>query len=527
MDVDAVMGKQEGVTFVYGDFNILHPGHIRFLRFAREQGQHLVVGVLSKAISSGADLPDEVRLESIRSLSCVSEAVLIDDSIPNAIDRLRPSVIVKGKEHEGAQSEDLKKARSLGIKIIFSSGSIGHADSDLSGRRNQSRESVDFRLLDGLMRRRSIDTGRLRKLVNQFSGKRVCVIGDLIIDEYISCEALGMSQEDPTIVVTPTQTSQFLGGAGIVAAHAAALGAEVNLFSVTGNDPAGRYAHQMLDNYGVNFVCPEDPGRPTTVKQRYRCNGKTVFRVSHLRSDSISRDIQSALIDYLMKFAEDADVLIFSDFNYGVVSEGFFNACKNLNWHPDCIQVADSQTSSQIGDLTKFKNLTTVYATEHEARVSLKDKDSGLVVLANDLFTQSKANHLFLKLGGDGVLVLAPQQLRSNRPELIPAVGRAVLDTAGAGDSFLAGSALSAAAGADPIEAAIIGSLAAAIQVSRVGNRPVSAAELNSLIPLPQNKEERAWLPSIPTIGSAGSPKTPTQEELRDNFDVLSMNQYD
>jgi len=485
------MGKNEGTSFVYGDFNILHPGHIRFLRFAREQGQRLIVGVLSKAISSGAELSDDVRLEAIRSLSCVSEAVLIEDSISNAIERVQPSVIVKGKEHEDAQSEDVRKARSLGIKIIFSSGSIGHGDSELSEHRNQSHGSVDFRLLDDLMGRRSIGVRRLREVVSRFSGKKVCVIGDLIIDEYIACEALGMSQEDPTIVVTPTQSSQFLGGAGIVAAHAAALGAEVNLFSVTGNDPAGRYAHQMLDNYGVKFICPEDPGRPTTVKQRYRCDGKTVFRVSHLRSDSISREIQSALISYLTKFCEDTDVLIFSDFNYGVVSEGVFSASKSLNWKPACIKVADSQTSSQIGDLTKFKDLTSIYATEHEARVSLKDKDSGLVVLANDLYTQCSANHLFVKLGAEGVLVLAPRQLKSNRPELIPALGRTVIDTAGAGDSFLAGSALSAAAGADPIEAAIIGSLAAAIQVSRVGNRPISAAKLNSLIPLPQKIEAR------------------------------------
>lgn len=263
------------------------------------------------------------------------------------------------------------------------------------------------------------------------------------------------------------------------------------MFSVTGNDPAGRYAHQLLDQYGVKFICPEDPGRPTTVKQRFRCNGKTVFRVSHLRSDSISREIQSALIDCLTQFCEETDVLIFSDFNYGVVSEAFFKACKHLNWKRDCIQVADSQTSSQIGDLSKYKDLTSIYATEHEARVSLKDKDSGLVVLANDLLTQSRANNLYLKLGADGVLLLAPRELRSNRPEMIPALGRTVLDTAGAGDSFLAGSALSAAAGADPIEAAIIGSLTAAIQVARVGNRPVNAAELNSLIPTPQKFEAR------------------------------------
>ena len=65
---------------------------------------------------------------------------------------------------------------------------------------------------------------------------KVCIVGDLIVDEYITCNPLGMSQEDPTIVVTPVEEEQFLGGAGIVAAHAVGLGASVDFFSVVGSD---------------------------------------------------------------------------------------------------------------------------------------------------------------------------------------------------------------------------------------------------------------------------------------------------
>ncbi|MFX0591110.1 hypothetical protein ACOARS_13425, partial [Glaesserella parasuis] len=89
----------------------------------------------------------------------------------------------------------------------------------------------------------------LRSTVEKFKGLRVAVLGDLIVDEYVSCEALGMSQEDPTLVVTPIMQERFIGGAGIVASHACKLGAQVNYFSVAGKDAAADFAREKLSEY--------------------------------------------------------------------------------------------------------------------------------------------------------------------------------------------------------------------------------------------------------------------------------------
>jgi len=79
-------------------------------------------------------------------------------------------------------------------------------------------------------------------------------------------------------------------------------------------------------------------------------------------------------------------------------------------------------------------------------------------------------------------MILSPKAIKSARPEMIPAVSRKAVDTAGAGDSFMAGSALAMAAGANSIESSVIGSIAAAIQVSRVGNRPIASADMTTVI---------------------------------------------
>ena len=81
--------------------------------------------------------------------------------------------------------------------------------------------------------------------LHKISSLNICVIGDLIVDEYITCDALGMSQEDPSIVVTPLGTKRFVGGAGIVAAHARGLGASVDFFSIVGNDSSKNFEQHL------------------------------------------------------------------------------------------------------------------------------------------------------------------------------------------------------------------------------------------------------------------------------------------
>ena len=96
------------------------------------------------------------------------------------------------------------------------------------------------------MKRHAFSFDMLKDLVKRFKGLRVAVIGDLIVDEYITCDALGMSQEDPTIVVTPLDKKRFLGGAGIVAAHARSLGASVEYVSVCGFDEPADFAVKIF-----------------------------------------------------------------------------------------------------------------------------------------------------------------------------------------------------------------------------------------------------------------------------------------
>ena len=305
------------------------------------------------------------------------------------------------------------------------------------------------------------------------------MIGDLILDEYIQCEALGMSREDPTLVVCPQESKMYLGGAGIVAAHCQGMGAKVNFYSVVGKDQLSRWAKEKLSEYSVSTNLYSDESRPTTLKQRYRVGQKTMMRVSHLRQHEISIELQNKIYEDIKENIKNIDCLIFSDFNYGALPQSLVEKLIILGKEHKIFMAADSQTSSQMGDIARFSGVDLVTPTEHEARIALRDQASGLHIVAQELVKKSSANLLVLTLGAAGSLVV-DKNLEMDR---LPSLNTSPIDISGAGDSMLVGVALCKALKIDSFKAAYIGAVAAAIQIGRIGNTPITDLELqNSLI---------------------------------------------
>jgi len=467
-------------VLVSGAFNVLHPGHLRLLRFAKECGDQLIVAVNSDRIAmGGAYVPEDLRLEVVQSNNWVDEAFLIDEPIGQVIARLQPNIVVKGKEHETKFNPELSVLEVYGGRLIFSSGETVFSSIDLLRSEFLQSKSGVIELPTDYMKRHSISIERLLSLINSFSRLKVCVIGDLLVDEYITCEALGMSQEEPTLVVTPLDTTRFLGGAGIVAAHAAGLGASALFISVAGNDMHSTFARGALEQAGVTSHLLIDDSRPTPHKQRYRSKGKSLLRVNHLHQRSISVALQAQLQKQFEVIVSGIDLLVFSDFNYGCLPQALVHSLIGVANSQKVRLAADSQSSSQVGDISRFRGMDLITPTEREARISTRNHEEGIVVMAEQLRKQALANNILIKLGEEGVLVHAGEtDPHFGLDDRISALNSAPKDSSGAGDSMLISSALTLASGGNIWEAACVGSLAAAIQVGRMGNIPLSAHEL-------------------------------------------------
>ena len=463
-------------VFVSGDFNILHPGHLRFLKFAKESGNYLTVGINSDLLSSNKGINQAVRLESIQATSYVDEAFILETSAIEYIQEHKPDIVVKGKEHENEENPELEVIESYGGKLLFSSGEIGFSSMDLL-REEFFASNYNVKHNSKYLARHEFKLSDLKSIVDKFSTLSVLVIGDTIVDEYITCEALGMSQEDPTIVVTPLANNKFIGGAAIVASHAATLGAKVKFISVVGEDENKSYVQNGLDKLGIDVSLCTDTTRPTTLKQRFRAKEKTLLRVNHLKQHGISKDIETTILKKIQDSIADIDLILFSDFSYGVLTNTLINSITKLGVKNGILMAADSQSSSQVGDIAKFKNMSLVTPTEREIRLSLNDFKSGLVVLSNKLAENTHAKYIFTTLGAEGLMIY-----NNSKNELLTdnvnALGSVVKDVSGAGDSLLTCSAMALCVGADIWQSAYLGSLASAIQISRVGNVPIKKAEL-------------------------------------------------
>lgn len=474
-DVRARLGEDVRVAFVSGNFNILHPGHFRLLRFAADSADALVVGVFGDA-AAGVAAAEAERLAGVLELSMVDAAFILREPVQTAISLLKPDVVVKGKEYETRTNPEQKAVAAYGGKLLFSSGEMRLSSPKLLEQEMEADFST-IRFSDEYLERHAVSADRLKSGLRAIQGLRVLVIGDLIVDSYITCDPLGMSQEDPTLVITPIEEHTFLGGAGIVAAHAAGLGGQARLISVCGEDDKADFAMRTLQQFDVIGDLLVDYTRPTTHKLRYRAKGKTLLRVNHLRQHPVDKAIGDMLVQKAEAALSDADLLLFSDFNYGCLPQPVVDQILRAARRREVIVCADSQASSQNGDISRFRGMDLIAPTEHEARMAMRDYHSGLVILAEALQKKAEAEHLLITLGAEGLLAYSRRNGEFFTDRL-PAFNTAPKDPAGAGDALFVSTAMAMRAGLDFWNSAVLGSLAAACQVSRVGNTPLAADQI-------------------------------------------------
>jgi rfaE bifunctional protein kinase chain/domain len=234
---------------------------------------------------------------------------------------------------------------------------------------------------------------------------------------------------------------------------------------------------EKLQSYGVRTRMIKDSSRPTTLKQRYRAGNKTLLRVSHLRQHKISKALQQQAVDHAIAAIDEANLVIFSDFNYGVLPQELVDRVTKECHRRGVMIVADSQSSSQIGDVSRFKGAALLTPTEREARIALDNYEDGLVVLAEALRLRAHAENIVITLGTEGLLIHAKTEEKGQWvTDRLAALNTAPKDPAGAGDSLLVCTAMALALGTTIWESIYLGSLAAACQVGRIGTIPLKAS---------------------------------------------------
>jgi rfaE bifunctional protein kinase chain/domain len=317
----------------------------------------------------------------------------------------------------------------------------------------------------------SIPRPRLTELLDAARGARVAVIGDAMLDVYLRGDVDRISPEAPVPVVRVHHRMQALGGAANVAQNVVALGARCELVAVVGDDIAGGVVRDLLR------ALPTDPraictvGRPTTTKTRVLARSQQVVRFDEEDDTDIAGAEVEGLLDIVSRAIADADAVLLEDYNKGVLVPSVIRRAIEGATERRVPVVVDPKYRHffHYAGATIFKPNRRELERALGAAVDLDEPEA-----LNATLQRLGVQHLLLTLGEHGMVLIEPDG-SSHR---VPTTARAVYDVVGAGDTVTAYLGAMLAAGATPIEAAIIANYAAGVEVGKLGAATVSASEV-------------------------------------------------
>ncbi|MCX8043411.1 MAG: PfkB family carbohydrate kinase [Desulfobacterota bacterium] len=322
---------------------------------------------------------------------------------------------------------------------------------------------------------------RLDTLLQKFPDARIMVVGDIMLDEYLTGTVERISPEAPIPVVnlhnhkTPDLR---LGGAANVLHNLAALGnTRALLCGIVGNDESGRAVKRALKRLGVTtrYVYTVS-GRPTTVKTRIIAHGQQVIRIDREDRSPPTPHVQARIAGAIMKHAPQLDAIIFSDYEKGVITKNLLSTVlPQLNRYKNLIIAVDPKFSN----FTHFKNVTIIVPNRKEASGFLRHEivtDHDALVAARNILANLSCRYVLIKLGEHGMRLVD----RNGSDIRIETAAEQVYDVTGAGDTVISTLVLARVAGATWEEAARIANVAAGRVIHYIGTSTITAAQLRN-----------------------------------------------
>jgi rfaE bifunctional protein kinase chain/domain len=461
------------ISFISGVFNVLHLGHLSLFNYAKSISDKLIIGLIENPEEGFENLNSlKYRKQLLNECEYVDKVVIIKGDILDTLNDVKPNLIIKGKEFQNKNNIEQAYTKKNNTSIIFSSG-VGSMPIKFD-------KVVDHNIqLDkDFLFRNKINSKSLKKTINNFKNLNVCVLGETIIDEYIYHETMGVSQEDFISVLRPRHSNKFLGGAAIVASNCAKLGSKTHFISIGGNTDKEKFVMEQLEDLNIKAKLFLDDNTHIVHKQRFKNEENTVFRVNHYSHDEISISTQNQIIKYFKRNYDKFDAVIISDFNYGCIPKNLYQNILELCKNKKIKLYTDSQLSSQIGDITRFVNSDISFQTEYEIRTTLKNTHDSLNEISYQFFKQVNSKNVLLKLNSNGILINSFFSSNSSYTDTIRAFNKNPTHTSGAGDSLLCVAALAYTLTEDIALSSFLGSLSAALQVSKKDSILISKENL-------------------------------------------------
>jgi D-glycero-beta-D-manno-heptose-7-phosphate kinase len=331
------------------------------------------------------------------------------------------------------------------------------------------------------MSAKNLSASRARQILSAATKTRVLVLGDVMLDQFIWGGVSRISPEAPVPVVDFERESFMPGGAANVARNLISLNVSTEIFGAIGNDSAGQQLKKLLaeQKIGCNGLV-SNSSRHTSIKTRIVAHKQQIVRIDRETRDGLDEKLTGKLLGVLKLKLKNADAIIVGDYGKGVVTQPLLNEIKSLcrargvwlSFDPKPVHHLNLSNLSLI--TPNRKEAFELTGMPDDTKNANPFADKNLMVVAERLLNELRPAVLLITLGELGMLLCQ----RGQKPFHIPTVAQEVFDVSGAGDTVIASFTLAIAAGALPIEAAILSNHAAGIVVGKIGTATTSSEEL-------------------------------------------------
>ena len=462
------------MVLCYGVFGVLHIGHIRYLKKARQNGDILVVVLSSDDVKNNEQKKffESRRAEALAHLDWVDHvAVNCYDNLFDMLNFLNPDVYAKGFEsvhYDPFNNHRINEEQifeTLGIEYVMVREDTYYTSDQINRYMSNFSDEVLNYVSTFRKRHKRED---LLGIIEKMNQMRVLVIGDTILDEYQYCETIGKSSKDPTLVLKYENKDLFAGGVLAVANHVANFADHVDLVTVVGDqDDYSNFITQSLrKNITPSFIVKQDT--PTLIKRRFIDGYSThkMFEVYIMDDRPLDEDQEEAFNDAIFKRITACDLVVVADFGHGAIGR------KTVDLITENATFLAINTQSNAGNrgfntISKYERADFVSLAEHEIRLETRDVEGRLVPMIKQLSEKMECNQFVVTLGRMGCMIL------DSGGELVqvPSFTKNVVDRVGAGDAFYAVTALLSALEVESEIVGFLGNIAGSLAVQVMGNQ--------------------------------------------------------
>lgn len=473
-------GRRAGQIIVqaHGTFDLLHLGHVRHLEAARKLGDTLIVTVTAdRFVNKGPGRPvfnAELRAEMLATLEHVDWVAINDaaDAV-SAIERIRPSIYVKGQDYQnpdgditGKISLERDAVEAHGGRIHFTD-EVTFSSTELINRHLNIFEPHIREHLDTL--RQNGGLRELCDLIDSVADYRVLIVGDAIIDEYQYVLPMHKTPKENMIATRYQDCELFAGGVFAAANHVASFCKQVDIITCLGDSDSHENLVRQSLKPNVRLQAFTRTGAPTTLKRRFVDPSymRKLFEVYFMNDEPLPPDVQSEVNEAIAGTAANYDVVIVADFGHGLIAASSIEA---LTSNSQFLAVNTQSNSANLGYnlITKYRRADYICIDAPEARLAVSDRLSNVGDIARRLAEDHiDCSKIIITQGKHGCVTFE----RDGIVHTIPAFAKNVVDTVGAGDAFLAVTAPLVAAGAAMSSIGFIGNVVGALKVEIVGHR--------------------------------------------------------